>query len=66
MNYRSLSPTEQAALRDAALRRAHELRGQAIADAWAALFGLLRRLGGAAQPLLRPRKAEPRSSPRLR
>jgi len=65
MNYRSLSPTEQSALRDAALRRAHELRRQAIADAWTALFGLLRRLAGA-HHLLRPRKAVPSGSPRLR
>jgi hypothetical protein len=56
MDYLSLSPIEQAALREAALRRAHELRRQAIADAWSALARWLRR----------PPKVVPRASPSLR
>jgi hypothetical protein len=46
MNPSSLTPIEYAALRDRALRRAHELRRQAITDAWNAAFSALRRLLG--------------------
>jgi hypothetical protein len=43
MDYSALTPLKQAAWREMALRRAHELRRQAIADAWNALVRLLRR-----------------------
>jgi hypothetical protein len=43
MNHPALTPAERAALREEALRRAHELRRQAIVDGWNALFRLLRR-----------------------
>ena len=61
MDYLSLTPAEQAVLRDTALRRAHELRRQAIADAWATLFAALRRPAAAG-----PRKAVTRATPSLR
>jgi hypothetical protein len=46
MNPSSLTPIEYAALRDRALRQAHELRRQAITDTWNAAFSALRRLLG--------------------
>jgi hypothetical protein len=44
MNPSSFTPDDRAALYEQAVRRAHELRRQAIVDAWNALFRLLRRL----------------------
>jgi hypothetical protein len=44
MNPSSLTPIEYAALREHALRRAHEMRREAIIDVWNALFAVLRRL----------------------
>ena len=43
MNPSTLTPAERAALREQALRRAHELRSQAIVGGWNALFAALHR-----------------------
>ena len=58
MNPSDLSSAELARLHDEALQRAHELRRQAIVDAWDALFRFVRRLTRA--------RVAPRASPRLR
>ncbi|MGM9491844.1 RSP_7527 family protein [Ideonella sp. YS5] len=44
MNPSILTLAERAVLRDQALRRAHELRSQAIVDGWNAVFAALRGL----------------------
>lgn len=41
---RALTPEQWQALKEHAIRRAHAERGQAIRDAWGALFRWLRRL----------------------
>jgi hypothetical protein len=55
MNHPVLTPAERATLREEALRRAHELRRQAIVDGWNTLFRLLRRLARPGAPPALPR-----------
>jgi hypothetical protein len=53
MNRPALTLTDRAALREEALRRAHELRSEAFARAWNALFrGLVRVIGRTARAAL--------------
>jgi hypothetical protein len=44
MNPSTLTPTERAALREQAVRRAHELRREAIVEGWNVLLAALRRV----------------------
>ena len=54
MNPSEFTPIEYAALRDQAVRRAHELRREAIVQGWNAVFAALRRLASLGGRASRP------------